>query len=182
MPLVGSYRVEVAQESRREILVRIAYRAEHILNGQLCLAVGVDSRKRECFIDRHLFGHTVNRCRGAENYLFAAVLFHSFEQRECTAEVVLIIHQRFANAFRDCLVSGKMDHRFNVVFREYLLHIRFIAHIGFIEPEILAAYFLYQLYRFGLGVVEIIHYYYLFSRFQKLDAGMGADISCSARY
>ena len=108
------------------------------------------------------------------------MFFHCFKQRERSAEVVAVVHQRLTHAFGYCLIARKMYHCLDIIFGEYLLHIRLIAHIGFIEFEIPAAYLFYQLNRFGLGIVEIIHYYDLFACLEEFDTGVRAYIACSA--
>jgi len=108
------------------------------------------------------------------------VFLHRFEERECAAEVVAVVHERFADALGYRFIACKVDNDLDVIFREYFLHIRFIAHIRFIEPEILAAYLFYKFDSLGLRVVEVVHYDDILVRFQKFDAGVGADISRSA--
>ena len=39
--LIRADRIEVAEQRRAEFLVRIAYRAQHILDRELCLTVGI---------------------------------------------------------------------------------------------------------------------------------------------
>ena len=78
------------------------------------------------------------------------MLLHRFEEREGTAEIVFVVHQRLADTFGYRFIAREVDNDFDIVFGEYLFHIRFIAHIGFVEFKVLAAYLFYELYCLGL--------------------------------
>ena len=94
----------------------------------------------------------------------------------------MIIFQGLAHRLSHCFVAGKMDHGIDVFFLENLIHAVPIQHIHTVKVYFFAGDLLHPVYRFLVGIIEVIHNHHIVPIFQEFHTGMASNIAGSPCY
>ena len=149
--------VEITEKHNAPLVVGFIKVLQNKLNHIFRRAVGVG-----CAADLHILSqrrniiHTVNRCRRAENHLFAPCVTHSLTKADGAADIVFIVFKRLYAGFADGFKSCKMYNCVNNVFAENFIKSCSVADIGLIEFKILACNFFDSVKALGLTVIKVI--------------------------
>ena len=175
--------VEISQQRNRPLVVRNANVLEYLLYHDFGVAVWVGRGVcRHSFNVGHGVVHAVNRRRGGENYLLAAVFAHRLYQHQRACDVVVVVLHGLLHRFADSFQTREMYNCVDLVFLENLIERFQIENVELVEFKIFSCNFLYSFERLGLRVREIVHYYYAVACLEQLYAGVASDESCAASY
>ena len=178
--LVGADGVEVAQQRDAPVLVRHPEVAEDVLDHQLGRAVGVGGREGEVLPDRDRFGRAVNSGGGAEDQVLDPVFLHQLTEDEGAGDVVVVVAERLGDAFADRLEAREMDDRVDLGLGKDLFKTLAVEEVDLVEFEVLAGDLADAVEGLGLGVDKVVDNDEFLPAFEKLDAGVGADIAGAA--
>ena len=153
---------------------------EHALEEELRRPVGIERSRRAAFVQRHFFRHAVNRRRGREHDVAAAVFFHQREQIERSRHVVVVIEQRLGDGFADGLQPGEMNHRVEMRFFENLFERREVEQVDLVELRRFSRELRAALHGFFLRIVEVVDDGDVIACLKQFDDRMRADVAGAA--
>ena len=174
-------RIKVTKNRYVKLLVGFGEIFQYIFYKEFGRAVGVGSRKREIFRNRHRVRIAVNR-RGRREYeIFTVEFSHYVNQRKHSVDIVFVIFYGFRDRFAYRFITRKVDNRVNLVFGKYFAHRVFIADVVLIKFYFFADDLFNPLNRFEFAVVEIVYDHDVVTCVYKFDRRMAADVTGSAR-
>ena len=177
---MGSDGVEVAQQHRGEAGVGGAVVPQDLLDHHLGPAVGVGGGGFHVFgVGALVFG-SVDRGRGGEDDLFAAVPLHGLQKGQGGVQIVAIVAQGDPDALAHRLKPGKVDHRVDLVFREGLLQRFAVGHVDGVDLGHFTGDPGNPLRHVPAGVEKVVGDDHVIARVQKFHTGVGADVSGSS--
>ena len=86
------------------------------------------------------------------------MLAHYVDQHEHAVHVVLVVFEGLGNRLAHSLQAGKVDDGINLVLCEELLHCCAVANVGLNHRYLVTDNLFNATNRFGLRVVEVVHY------------------------
>ena len=179
--LVGTHRVEVAQQHHGPTRICLGDIAQHLLDHQLGATIGVGRRERKLLADGYGMWVTVDGGRRAEDQIEDAGLGHLFTQGQGRGYVVLIVGERNATGFPHRLQTGKVDDRFNLVLGQHGGQGRAIPHIQLIKRGRAPGDGGNALQHDRVRVAEVIHHHHILACLQQRHHGMTTDIPGTTR-
>ncbi len=178
---VRADRIEVAQQAHGEVLDRLGGVAQDLLGHILRPAVGVGAHAGAGALpERHLVVAGVDRRGRGKDDVLHAVVAHGLAETHGGEEVVVIVFQRHRHGFADGLEPGEMDRAVDVVLFKDAVERRAVAHVVFIEGDVLARDLLHAFDGLRAGVDQIIDDDDLVAALEQLHAGVAADIAGAA--
>ena len=174
--------IEIAEKNDRETVVRNAKVGKNTLDIELGGAVGVGGGKREILFYRNGFGLAVNGCTRGEHELEAIVVAHFEDKVKGTRDIIVIIFDRLCHRFADSLKARKVNNGIYIVFIKNALYALSVEKVDIIKLGTDTGYLLDKADNLLLGVGKVIENDNFLSLFDKINAGMGADIARTAGY
>ena len=175
-------RVEIAQQSDVPGVVGMIQILENLLLHQFCRSVRIGRRKAAILVERQTFGLAVHRRRRREHEVPDLELFHRFKQHQRGDQVVVVVFDRFLDAFADCFQPGKVNDPIDFVRRENFLKLFSVPHVIGIKNKVLPRDLPDAPQAFLIRIAEIIHNNYIIARRQQFHHRMRTDIARAARY
>ena len=106
---------------------------------------------------------------------------HGLEEVKGADQVVGVVLQGLGDALTHRLQTGEVDHRVDAgMLGEQVLHLVFIAQLGFNEGDGFSSDFLHPPQGLLAGVAEVVGYHDVVAGLDELHAGMAGDISGAA--
>jgi hypothetical protein len=152
-----AHRVKVAQDAHAPAGVAALQVAQHLLNNQLGLTVGVGNGERVVFGQRQALRVAIDRGRRAEHQRFHIAGGHGLLQTQRAHHVVVVIGQWLRYRLTDRLEPGKVNYR-----RGSALHPR-----GFFTGDAR-----HPRQRFGLAVAKVVKHRDFMAGVEQLNTGV----------
>ena len=173
--------IEVSKQNHIPFRICLLHIHHDLFNHALGLTVRIGALSLRAFLcNRNHCRIAVNRRRGRENNIFAAMLAHHIQQNKRTGDIVFIIFQWFLYRFTDCLESCKMNAAIKCVVFHHLCQAFSVTDVYLIERNRFAGDFGYTLQGFFRSIAQIVHNNDIMSRFLQFNDCVAANISGTA--
>ena len=168
--------VEVPQQRHGPVRIGKGHVLENLLDHVLGPAVGIGAAHGAHVLpEGNLLAQAVYRGRGAEHDALDAVAAHTLAQCQGSVQIVAVVFQRLGNAFAYGLITRKVNDRVEAFLFENGIHGLFVAHVRFVEGNVLTGDGFQPIQHLGTGIVEVVHDHRLVPCADQLHTGVGAD-------